>query len=297
VTQTSAVGYGQIYVGSVNWLLMIFTLGLTVGFGSSDKLAAAFGIAVSLTMLLTTLLMYKIMREQWRWPLALAIAVAGSLALVDASFAAANLTKVTQGGWVPLVTASLLFLLMEAWHSGRNAMLGQLERETMPLGLFIESMAGEARIAGTAVYLSRRADVVPVAMLHSVKHYHVLHQRNVILSVETEHVPRVDAAERASVTALGSGFYRVALRYGFMQQPDIPAALAHCSLDGEGFDEMETTFFLSRVSVCSTAVDKERINPLFCRIFAWLHRNEADATEFFRIPRNRIVELGAQIAL
>ncbi len=120
VTQTSAVGYGQIYVGSVNWLLMILTLGLTVGFGSSDKLAAAFGIAVSLTMLLTTLLMYKIMREQWRWPLALAIAVAGSLAVVDASFAAANLTKVTQGGWVPLVTASLLFLLMEAWHSGRN---------------------------------------------------------------------------------------------------------------------------------------------------------------------------------
>jgi KUP system potassium uptake protein len=297
VTQTSAVGYGQIYVGSVNWLLMILTLALTVGFGSSDKLAAAFGIAVSLTMLLTTLLMYKIMREQWHWPLALAIAVAGSLAVVDASFAAANLTKVTQGGWVPLVTASLLFLLMEAWHSGRNAMLSQLERETMPLGLFIKSMAGEARIPGTAVYLSRRADVVPVAMLHSVKHYHVLHERNVILSVETEHVPRVAAAEQATVTVLGSGFYRVALRYGFMQQPDIPAALAHCSLDGKGFDEMETTFFLSRVSVANTVVDSERISPLFCRIFAWLHRNEADATEFFRIPRNRIVELGAQIAL
>jgi KUP system potassium uptake protein len=297
VTQTSAVGYGQIYVGSVNWLLMILTLGLTVGFGSSDKLAAAFGIAVSLTMLLTTLLMYKIMREQWRWPLALTIVVAGSLALVDASFAAANLTKVTQGGWVPLVTASLLFLLMEAWHSGRNAMMSQLERETMPLDLFIKSMASEAKIPGTAVYLSRRANVVPVAMLHSVKHYHVLHQRNVILSVETEHVPRVAVAEQATITALGGGFYRIVLRYGFMQQPDIPVALAHCSLDGEGFDEMETTFFLSRVSVANTVVDRERINPLFCRIFAWLHRNEADATEFFRIPRNRIVELGAQIAL
>lgn len=297
VTQTSAVGYGQIYVGSVNWLLMLVTLGLAVGFGSSDKLAAAFGIAVSLTMLLTTLLMYRIMREQWHWPLVLAIAVAGSLAVVDASFAAANLTKVTQGGWVPLVTASLLFLLMVAWHSGRQAMLSQLERETMPLDLFIESMASEAKTPGTAVYLSRRADVVPVAMLHSVKHYHVLHQRNVILGVETEHVPRVAAAEHATITALGGGFYRIVLRYGFMQQPDLPAALAHCSLDGEGFDEMETTFFLSRVSVAKTVVDRERINPLFCRIFAWLHRNEADATEFFRIPRNRIVELGAQIAL
>ena len=297
VTQTSASGYGQIYVGSVNWLLMLVTLGLTVGFGSSDKLAAAFGIAVSLTMLLTTLLMYKIMREQWRWPLALAIAVAGSLALVDASFAAANLTKVTQGGWVPLVTASLLFLLMQAWHSGRLAMLHQLERETMRLDLFIESMANEEKIPGTAVYLSRRVDVVPVAMLHSVKHYHVLHQRNVILSVETEHVPRVAAEEQSSVTPLGHDFYRIALRYGFMQQPDIPAALARCLLDGQGLDEMQTTFFLSRVSVSKKVDDRERINPLFCRIFGWLHRNEADATEFFRIPRNRIVELGAQIEL
>jgi KUP system potassium uptake protein len=297
ITQTSAVGYGQIYVGSVNWLLMIVTLGLTVGFGSSDKLAAAFGIAVSLTMLLTTLLMYKIMREQWRWPLAVVIAVAGSLALVDSSFAAANLTKVTQGGWVPLGTAALLFLLMEAWHNGRAAMLRQLERETMPLDLFIKSIAGETKVPGTAVYLSRRFDVVPVAMLHSVKHYHVLHERIVILSVETEHVPRVAATEHASVTALGDSFYRIVLHYGFMQQPDIPAALALCTLDGQGFDEMQTTFFLSRVSVCGAGPGREHLNPLFCRLFVWMHRNEADATEFFRIPRNRIVELGAQIEL
>ncbi len=297
VTQTSAVGYGQIYVGSVNWLLMIVTLGLTIGFGSSDKLAAAFGIAVSLTMLLTTLLMYKIMIEQWRWSHAVAIVVAGSLALVDASFASANLTKVVQGGWVPLVTASLLFLLMEAWHSGRTAMLRQLERETMRLDLFIESMAGEAKVPGTAVYLSRRVDVVPVAMLHSVKHYHVLHQRNVILSVETEHVPRVAATDHASVTSLGHEFYRIVLHYGFMQHPDVPAALAHCSLGGQGLDEMETTFFLSRVSVAKAGIGPQRLNPLFCRLFAWMHRNEADATEFFRIPRNRIVELGAQIEL
>jgi KUP system potassium uptake protein len=297
ITQTSAVGYGQIYVPAVNWLLMIVTLGLTVGFGSSDKLAAAFGIAVSLTMLLTTLLMYKIMREQWHWPLALAIGVAGPLALVDSTFAAANLTKVTQGGWVPLLTASLLFLLMEAWLSGRHSMLRQLERETMPLDLFIKSMAKEAKVPGTAVYLSRRFDVVPVAMLHSVKHFHVLHQRVVILSVDMEQVPRIAGTDHASVAALGNDFYRIVLHYGFMQQPDIPAALALCTLDGEGFDEMQTTFFLSRVSVVRTAAAKERLNPFFCRLFGWLHRNEADATEFFRIPRNRIVELGAYLEL
>lgn len=297
VTQTSAVGYGQIYVGTVNWLLMIFTVGLAVGFGSSDKLAAAFGIAVSLTMLLTTLLMYKLMREQWRWPAAVTIAVAGSLALVDASFVTANLTKVSQGGWVPLVAAALMFVLMDAWHSGRAAMMRKLERETMPLDLFIESTANEAKVEGTAIYLSRRSDFVPVAMLHSVKHYHVLHQRNVILGVETEHVPRVAAEEQASVVPLGENFYRIVLRYGFMQDPDIPTALVRCWPGGLVFDEMETTFFLSRVSVVGTGHGGERLNPLFCRLYGWMHRNEADATEFFHIPRNRIVELGAQIEL
>lgn len=296
MTQTSAVGYGQIYVGSVNWLLMLFTIGLAVGFGSSDKLAAAFGIAVSLTMLLTTLLMYVLMREQWRWPPPVALAVAGSLALVDATFAAANLTKVTQGGWVPLVAAALMFLIMEAWNSGRQAMLHKLERETMPLDAFIASVGNEMRVQGTAVYLSRRIDYVPVAMLHSVKHYHVLHERNVILGVDTEHVPRVATAGHASVTPLGNEFYRIVLRYGFMQHPDIPVALANCGA-GLCFDEMDTTFFLSRVSVSKTKAGAERLNPFFCGLFTWLHRNEADATEFFHIPRNRIVELGAQIEL
>ncbi|SPE31722.1 putative potassium transport system protein kup 1 [Burkholderiales bacterium] len=297
VTQTSATGYGQIYVGSINWLLMVFTLGLTLGFGSSDKLAAAFGVAVSLTMLLTTLLMYKLMREQWKWTPTVAIAVAGSLALVDLSFASANLTKVAEGGWVPLVTAATVFLLMEAWRTGRGAMLSQLERGTIPLAQFIKSMAGEAKVSGTAVYLSRRRDVVPLAMLHNVKHYHVLHERNVLVHVETEQVPRVPASERASVTELGNGFYQIVLRYGFMQQPDIPAALAACTVGGQGFDMMQTSFFLSRVSIVTVPGGKHRLNPLFRRLFAWLQRNAADATEFFRIPHNRIVELGARVEL
>jgi len=297
VTQTSATGYGQIYVGAVNWMLMVFTIGLTLSFGSSDSLAAAFGIAVSLTMLLTTLLLYKVMREQWHWAPAVAITVTGTLAIVDASFVLANLTKVSEGGWVPLVAAIGIFLLMDAWRSGRAAMLRQLERETLPLDMFIRSMTNETKVDGTAIYLSRRNDVVPVAMLHSVKHYHVVHRRNVILSVETEQVPRVHSSERAIITALGDEYYRIVLRYGFMQQPDIPAAFARCAPGGQGFDMMEASFFLSRVSIVRASAQGPRLNPLFCRLFAWMHRNETGATEFFRIPRNRIVELGAQLEL
>jgi KUP system potassium uptake protein len=297
ITQTSAVGYGQIYVGSINWLLMVFTLGLTLGFGSSDKLAAAFGVAVSLTMLLTTLLLYKLMREQWQWPLALAVAVAGSLAVVDGSFVSANLTKVAEGGWVPLVAGAAVFILMESWRTGRAAMLQQLERGTISLPVFIQSMAQETKVPGTAVYLSRRNDVVPLSMLHNVKHYHLLHERNVILHIETAQVPRVTAAQRALVTDLGSNFYRIDLHYGFMQQPNIPSALASCTAGEPGFDMMQTSFFLSRVTVVASAVGERRLNPVLRRLFASMQRNAADATEFFGIPPNRIVELGARIEL
>ena len=162
------------------------------------------------------------MREQWKWSPAVAIAVAGSLALVDFSFVSANLTKVAEGGWVPLVAAAVVFLLMESWRTGRAEMLSELERMTAPLAQFIRSMTSEPKVEGTAVYLSRRDDAVPIAMLHNVEHYHVLHECNVILHVETEQVPRVPASERSSVTDLGNGFYRILLHYGFMQHPTSP---------------------------------------------------------------------------
>jgi len=296
VTQTSEVGYGQIYIGSVNWMLMLFTVGLTLGFGSSDNLSAAYGIAVSITMLLTTLLIFRVMHEQWRWSLALVIAIAGPLFVVDASFALANLTKVRQGGWVPLVAAACIYLVMQAWRAGRKAILRQLERETLPLVAFLGSVADISRVPGTAVYLARRLDIVPLALLHSLKHYAVLHERNVILHVVTDQVPRVSPRDRIQSSPLGSGFYRVILRYGFMENPDLPAALTFCTLDGEGFDMMRTTFFVSRETV-GVARRGRRFQGLERRLFAWMHRNATDATEFFRIPRNRIVELGARIEL
>ena len=295
ITQTSAVGYGQIYVAPINWLLMIFTLGLTLGFGSSDNLAAAFGIAVATTMLLTTFLLFRMMREQWHWRLATSLAVAGALVVVDGAFVCANLTKVMEGGWVPLVAAALIFLLMSAWHSGRAALLHELEINSLPMKDFLESMVDVTRVPGTAVYLSRRADVVPRAMLHSLKHYKVLHERNVIVHIETEQVPRIAPSDRIAIETLGPKFYRLVLRYGFMEHPDIPAALSRCVLEGERLDMMDTTFFMSRDSV--RLAKRPRMNPLIRRVFVWIYHNASDATEFFRMPPNRIVELGARIEL
>ena len=295
ITQTSAVGYGQIYVGPINWLLMTFTLGLTVGFGSSDNLAAAFGIAVATTMLLTTFLLYRMMREQWHWPLATSLLVAGALVIVDGAFVCANLTKVMEGGWVPLVAAALIFLLMSAWHSGRATLLHGLEVNSLPMSDFLESTTDVTRVPGTAVYLSRRANVVPRAMLHSLKHYKVLHERNVIVHIETEQVPRIAASNRFAIETLGSKFYRVVLRYGFMEHPDIPAALSQCVLDGQKFDMMDTTFFMSRDSV--RLAKRPHMNRIVRRVFVWMYHNASDATEFFRMPPNRIVELGARIEL
>lgn len=296
VTQTSATGYGQIYVGTVNWLLMIFTVGLTLGFGSSDKLAAAFGIAVSLTMLLTTVLMYKLMREQWKWSLSKSIAVAGPLLFVDCTFSSANLVKVTEGGWVPLVAAAIVFTVMDTWRSGRAALVRELERDAMTMSAFINSMKHERRVQGTAVYFTREVDLAPVALLHNVKHYHVLHQRNVLLTVDTEHVPRVASGSRVRRIDLGHEFYNIDLRYGFMEHRDIPLALAEAMPAHAPFDLMNTSFFVSRASI-ERAPQKNRLNAFFRGLFTWLHRNESDATEFFHIPRNRMVELGTRVEL
>jgi KUP system potassium uptake protein len=244
-------------------------------------------------MLLTTLLLFRVMHEQWHWRLPTVVAVALPLFVVDASFASANLTKVREGGWVPLVAAAAIFFLMQSWRSGRTAMMRKLERETFGLDAFVSSMSEVQRVPGTAIYLARRPDVVPLALLHSLKHYGVLHERNIILHVITEQVPRVAVARRCEVSPLGPGFFRVGLHFGFMESPDIPAALENCEPGGQGFDMMRTTFFLSRETV--EALKGRGPRTFLRRIFVWMHRNATDATEFFRLPRNRIIELGARI--
>jgi KUP system potassium uptake protein len=295
ITQTSSEGYGQIYVGFVNWVLMALTLGLTLAFRSSDSLAAAFGIAVSLTMFLTTILIFLTMREVWGWSLWRAVAVAGLFAIVDLSFVAANLMKVFEGGWVPLVVASLLFFAMSTWRKGRTLVERKLERDTLPLPGFIKSTHDKMRVTGTAVYLTSRTDVVPVPLLHNFKHNKVLHKRIVLLHVVTRNIPRVPPAQRVEVTHLADDFHAVVANYGFMQSPNVPRALARCEPEGLKFDMMDTSFFVGRVTI--VAERGSRFGHIRRAVFAAMQRNAQSATEFFRIPPNRVIELGGQVEI
>jgi KUP system potassium uptake protein len=295
ITQTSAEGYGQIYVGPVNWLLMIVTLGLALGFGSSDNLAAAFGVAVSLTMLLTSILMFVAMRELWGWSWLPSALVAGGFILVDLSFVSANLIKILEGGWAPLAIATLLFFTMTTWRKGRLALQAQLERDTMPLPAFVARLPIETRVPGTAVYMTSRLDVVPVPLLHNLKHNKVLHDRIVLLNVATEAVPRVAPENRLTVTDLGNRFFSVVARYGFMEQPDIPTLLAGCASRDLAFDLMDTSFFIGQETVVPGR--PSCLNRAERSVFQFLRSSATLATDFFQIPLNRVVELGAQVAI
>lgn len=292
VTQTSSQGYGQIYVGFVNWALMALTLTLAVSFRSSDNLASAFGIAVALTMLLTSVLMFFTMREVWHWSLWLSAAVAGLFVIVDLSFVAANMMKVIEGGWVPLVVGGILFFLMFTWHRGRVELAAQLERDTLPLSTFIAQMRKKDRISGTAVYMTSRLDNVPVPLLHNLKHNKVLHERIVLLHVVTANIPRVPPERRIKLTNLGDNFYTIVAEYGFMQQPNVPRVLHRCMAQGIEFNMMETSFFVGRVKI--VPAKDSTLGRFRCTIFEIMHRNALAATDFFRIPPNRVIELGSQ---
>jgi KUP system potassium uptake protein len=295
ITQTSAEGYGQIYIGPVNWLLMVATVSLALGFGSSDNLAAAFGVAVSLTMLFTSVLAFVAMRELWGWGLLPSALLAGGFALVDLSFVSANLMKIFEGGWAPLVVGALLFFIMATWRKGRLALLAQLERDTLPLDDFMARLHDQRRVPGTAIYMTSRLDVVPVPLLHNLKHNRVLHDRVVLLSVATEHVPRVAPAQRLTIRDLGDRFFAVTARYGFMEQPDIPRLLADCAACHLAFDLMDTSFFIGQETV--TPARPSCLNRVERFVFQFLRRSAVLATDFFQIPLNRVVELGAQVAI
>jgi KUP system potassium uptake protein len=295
VTQTSAEGYGQIYVGFVNWALMLVTVGLALSFQSSDNLAAAFGIAVSLTMLLTSILLFLFMREAWGLSLPLAAGAAGLFVLVDLAFVAANLMKFIEGGWVPLAIAALLFVALSTWWQGRRVLARKLERDTLPLKDFIAHVQGKTRVTGTAVYVTSRVDVVPVPLLHNLKHNKVLHERIVLLHISTKNIPRVPAEDRVEVSHLGHDFHAITAHYGFMEQPHIPRLLESCRIHDLRFDMMDTSFFVGRVKIVPAR--GSRFGAIRCQLFETMHRNALPATEFFRIPPGRVIELGGQVAI
>jgi KUP system potassium uptake protein len=297
IEHTSAKEIGQIYIPGINWALMAATIGVVLGFRSSSNLAAAYGIAVTLTMIITTILAGVVSRHVFGWSIALAVTVTGGFLLVDLAFFGANMVKVAQGGWFPLVVAAAVFSLMTTWRRGRRILNDRLAVDVLPVDLFLESIAKNppTRVPGTAVFMSRTSDGIPVALLHNLKHNKVLHKRVVFLTVETEEIPHVSSRKRVSIQTLSDGFYRIILRYGFMQDPDVPGDLGRVKEPGLECPPGDTTYFLGKETVIAT---KDRGMALWReKLFGVMTRNARNAAFFFRLPPNRVVELGAQIEL
>ncbi len=298
ITQTSAEGYGQIYVGPVNWLLMVITIGLTVGFGKSDNLAAAYGIAVSATMLMTTVLLFIAMREVWHWSLPRAAAVAGALAVVDSAFVAANLMKIADGGYVPLLLASCVYGVMVVWHLGAEAVASRIADAVVPIDAFLAQIAarGVPRVPGTAVFMTRTLRDAPPVMVWHVRHSRALHERVFILNVTTQMVPTVAAAQQLSVEQIAPDVWRGIGRFGFMQRPNIPALLAAAHAGGCGIDPADVTYFVGHETVVSRE-DGSGLPGWVERMFAFMQRNSLHVTEYFRLPAEMVVEIGREVAI
>ncbi len=296
IEHTSASEAGQIYIPSANWALLVMVLLLIFGFGESSNLAAAYGIAVTGTMFISTCMVGVLVYRVWKWPLWLVIAFEAVFLTIDGLYFASNLTKVPDGGWFPLLIASLVFLLLTTWSTGRKLMLERMREAAMPIKIFIDSAANSAtRVSGTAVFMTSTPEGVPPALLHNLKHNRVLHDRVILLTVKVTNIPYFPEADRFLHEDLGQGFHRVVLRYGFMEEPDVPAHLKDFDGCGAEFRMMETSFFLSR----QTLLASERPGMAIWRekLFAWMLRNAESAMEFFRLPTNRVVELGSQIEI
>jgi KUP system potassium uptake protein len=295
IDHTSEREIGQIYIPSVNWALMLATIALVLGFESSSNLAAAYGVAVTTTMAITTILMAVVARENWKWPVGGAAALAAVFLVPDLAFFGANIVKIPHGGWFPLVAAAGVFTLMTTWRKGREILDRRLRAEILPIDLFLKDCGKIPRVQGTAIYMSRTSDGVPPSLLHNLKHNKVLHRQIVFLTVETQERPRVSRKDRLDVADLGHGIFRVVARYGFMEDADVPELLTKVDQPGLSFPPGDTSFFLGKETIFATkrpgmAVWRERL-------FSFMSRNARSATLFFNLPPNRVVELGAQIEL
>lgn len=266
------------------------------GFTRSLRLPAYYGIAVTGTMLIDTILIAFVMVLLWRWNRLLVALLAGGLLLVDIAFFAANAIKIPQGGWFPLVIGLVSFTVLTTWRHGRRLVGEEMARQGLPMNDFIDIIDDVHRVNGTAIFMTSSKEGVPAALLHNLKHNQILHERVVLLTVQTADTPHVSDIDRIYLHRLKKGFIRVVLRYGFMEDPDIPDALAHCKRFGESFDMMETTFYVSRETVIPK-LSRKRIASWRARLFAFLSKNATSATDFFRIPNNRVVELGTQLVI
>jgi KUP system potassium uptake protein len=298
VVQTSGEGYGQIYVGTVNWLMMLVTIALALAFRKSDNLAGAYGVAVSATMLLTTVLLYNAMRDIWKWSLLASAAVAGVFFIVDAAFFASNLMKVLEGGWVPLVLAALVYTVMYIWHRGLMAIRARVHENPLPVADFLAAIAreGVARVPGTAVFLTRVKDATPPVMLWYVRHSHALHQKIIAVTLETASVPWIPAAERIRMTEPAPSFWVVSACYGFMERPDMPQLLRELAIQGCGVDLERLTYFVGSERIVARA-DGAGLPRWIEATFGWLLRNSMHAPDYLNVPREQLIDLGRQISI
>ena len=299
ILHTSERTAGQIYVPAINWLLLAAVLAVVVGFGSSAELAQAYGVAVMGTMLSTTFLTFFVVRYAWKLPLALCFAATGFFFLIEATLLSAALTKILEGGWLPLAIGAVVCALMLTWRRGRALMAARLRQTSVPLTPLIASLLRDApaRVPGTAVFLAAAADAAPHALLHNLNHNRILHERVVFLTVEIRDVPWVTFSERVKVKRIGNGCWMVRLRFGFMNRPDVMRALDLCGEYGLTFDLMETSFFLSRQQIVPSPGGPSTMWRWRERMFATMARNAGNVTDYFNVPTNRVIELGTRIEI
>ena len=298
VQHTSERTFGQIYVPAVNWALLAVVMAAVVGFGSSSKLAHAYGVAVMGTMLMTTFLTFFVLRFGWGYPLWLCLAATGFFFFIDATLLSAAMLKVLEGGWFPLALGAVIFSIMTTWRRGREILFERLRQSTVPLTVFLESLFREppARVPGTAVFLTATPDLTPHALLHNLNHNKVLHERVVFLTIEVSEEPWVAFESRVAVIPLGNGCWRMTARYGFMNQPDIAEALDIAGTLGLAFDMMTTSFFLSRQTVVPVG-ESPGMALWRERLFAAMARNAGSAADYFNLPANRVIELGTKVQI
>jgi len=296
VNYTSERIIGQIYVPAVNWALMLCCIGLVLGFRSSSNLAAAYGVAITTTMLITTILFYFVARRRWHWPAGAALPVAAFFIIIDLAFFSANMLKIAHGGWFPLLVSGIILFLMLTWRKGRRVLRGHLGDICIPLDLFLPDLKGQSirRVPGTAIFMSGNRSGTPLALLHNLKHNKVLHEQVVLLTVQTEEVPYLtNIKDRVALEKMSEGFWRAQIHFGFMEKPDVPAALDRVKEAGLRFDEMRTTYFIGRETILATR--KLGLSAWQGSIFAWMTRNAGDVTSYFCLPPNGVVELGARV--
>ena len=297
IQHTSESEIGQIYMPAVNWLQLVVVLIAVVGFGNSESLAAAYGIAVTATMLATTILTFFVIRYRWKLNPLVCWAATAFFLLIDVTFFSANLLKLFHGGWFPLLLGSTLFIVMLTWKRGRELVFLNLQKHAIPLDEFLQSLfvSPPVRVPGTAIFLRSESDGVPHAMLHNLAHNKVLHERVIFMTVQVIDEPWVEKAQRVTVNGLGHDCYQVNVEYGFKDEPDIPSALELCARHGLVFEMMETSFFVPRQTIISTPGGG--MQPWREHLFVTMSRNARDAADYFRIPPNRVIELGTQVEI